>query len=102
MTWFRHELNKTGCRHQAIMGAYRHCATPTVQAAMISGLGLSVFAFSTFMPTQKFGFLMLTILVAGMVAELIMLPALLASPLGRVFKTARIGNDEDMKIRIAA
>jgi predicted RND superfamily exporter protein len=102
LTWFRHELNDTGCRHLAILGAYRHCATPTVQAAMINGLGLSVFAFSTFMPTRKFGFLMLTILVAGMVAELILLPALLASPLGRAFKPARIRKKNDNKLRIAA
>ncbi len=42
-----------------------------------------MFALSTFTPTQRFGYLMLTILVAGLVAELIMLPALLAGPLGR-------------------
>ena len=54
-----------------------------MQAAVISGLGLSVFALSTFTPTQRFGYLMLTILFAGLVAELIMLPALLAGPLGR-------------------
>jgi hypothetical protein len=54
-----------------------------MQAAAISGLGLSVFALSTFTPTQRFGYLMLTILFAGLVAELIMLPALLAGPLGR-------------------
>ena len=60
-----------------------------MQAALISGLGLSVFAFSTFTPTQKFGWLMLTILVAGVFAELIMFPALLAGPLGRVFRPDR-------------
>ncbi|MEZ6093087.1 MAG: MMPL family transporter [Pirellulaceae bacterium] len=86
LTWFRHEPNETGDHTKAIVGAYRHCATPTMHAALINGLGLSVFAFSTFMPTRKFGFLMLTILVVGMVAELILLPALLASPMGRVFK----------------
>lgn len=101
LTWFRHELNDTGCRHAAIIGAYRHCATPTLQAALINGMGLSVFAFSTFMPTRKFGYLMLTILVAGMVAELILLPALLASPLGRTFKPAT-KSAAAKKLRIAA
>ena len=102
LTWFRHELNETGSRHLAILGAYRHCATPTVQAAMINGLALSVFAFSTFMPTRKFGFLMLTILVAGMVAELVLLPALLASPLGRAFKPAKKTEKSTVRLRIAA
>jgi hypothetical protein len=86
LNWFREELDRVGDRKKAILAAYRHCATPTVQAAVISGLGLSVFALSTFTPTQRFGVLMLTILWAGAVAELIYFPALLAGPLGMFFK----------------
>ena len=85
LTWYRDGLNQFGERKQAIISAYRACAPPTVQAALISGIGLSVFALSTFTPTQKLGWLMMTILVAGAVAELVMLPAILAGPLGRVF-----------------
>ena len=83
LTWYRQDFERLGDRKQAILAAYRRCALPTMQAAAISGLGLSVFALSTFTPTQRFGYLMLTILLAGLVAELIMLPALLAGPLGR-------------------
>lgn len=83
---YREDLDHYGDRNQAIVATYQHCAIPTLQAAMISGLGLSVFAFSTFTPTQRFGWLMLTILVAGVISELVMLPALLAGPLGRVFQ----------------
>jgi len=90
LTWFREDLNETRDRRQAIVAAYRKCATPTLQAALISGLGLSVFAFSTFTPTQQFGYLMLTILIAGVVAELVMLPAILAGPLGAFFRPIRI------------
>lgn len=86
LTWFRHDLDQSRCRNQAVLAAYRHCATPTMQAALINGFGLAVFAFSTFTPTKQFGFLMLTILIAGVIAELILLPALLAGPLGRVFQ----------------
>src|SRR5690606_17473521 len=86
LTWFREGFDQTGDRAGSILGAYEHCATPTLQAALINGLGLSVFAFSTFTPTRQFGFLMLVILLAGVVSELIFLPALLASPLGKVFK----------------
>ena len=83
LTWYRQDYEHLGDRNQAILAAYRRCALPTMQAAAISGLGLSVFALSTFTPTQRFGYLMLSILVCGVVAELIMLPALLAGPLGR-------------------
>ena len=86
LSWYRDDLDRLGNRRQAIISCYAKCATPTLQAALISGLGLSVFALSTFTPTQRFGWLMLSILVAGVVAELIMLPALLAGPLGVVFK----------------
>lgn len=86
LNWFREALDRLGDRKQAILAAYGHCATPTVQAAVISGMGLSIFALSTFTPTQRFGVLMLTILWAGAVAELIYFPALLAGPLGAFFK----------------
>ena len=86
LTWFRWELDKGKDRHSAILAAYKRCATPTFQAAIISGLGLSIFAFSTFTPTQRFGYLMLTILFMGVVAELVFFPALLAGPLGKFFK----------------
>jgi predicted RND superfamily exporter protein len=86
LNWFREELDRLGDRKKAILAAYKHCATPTIQAAVISGLGLSVFATSTFAPTQRFGMLMLVILWLGVVAELIYFPALLAGPLGSVFK----------------
>jgi len=85
LSWYRVDLKQLKNRHEAIVSCYKRCATPTLQAACISGLGLSVFAFSTFTPTQRFGWLMLTILIAGVVAELVLLPAILAGPLGKVF-----------------
>jgi uncharacterized protein len=95
LTWFREELTRTSDRKVAILRTYQRCATPTFQAALISGLGLSIFAFSTFTPTQRFGMLMLTILWAGVVAELIYFPALLAGPLGSVFAPAKHGHEHD-------
>ena len=85
LTWYRGDLNRLRDRRAAIRTAYRHCAPPTLQAALISGLSLSVFVLSTFTPTQRLGWLMMSILLAGVVAELIMLPALLAGPLGKAF-----------------
>lgn len=93
LNWYRDELDKLKDRKLAILAAYKHCATPTFQAAIISGLGLSVFALSTFTPTQRFGYLMLVILWAGVIAELIFFPALLAGPLGVVFKPRKHAAD---------
>lgn len=101
LTWYRQDYERLRDRNQAILAAYRRCALPTMQAAAISGLGLSVFALSTFTPTQRFGYLMLTILLAGLVAELIMLPALLAGPLGR-FCNPRVSDKKGPASRSAA
>ena len=85
LTWFRRGLDEGSSRHRAIMLAYRRVATAMTQTTAIGGLGLAVFAFSTFTPTQRFGTLMLALLAAALVGDLIFLPALLAGPLGRVF-----------------
>ncbi len=85
LSWYRDSLDRLHDRKLAIIDAYAKCGTPTLQSALISGLGLSVFAFSTFTPTQRFGWLMLTILITGVIAELVMLPAILASPMGKLF-----------------
>lgn len=90
LTWFRWELDRSRDRRKAILEAYRRCATPTLQAAVISGIGLSIFALSSFTPTRRFGLLMLSILWLGVIAELVLFPALLASPLGRVFRPSGV------------
>ncbi len=72
-------------RNQAIEEAFVSCCTPTLQAALINGLGLSDFLLSSFVPKRQFGMLMKVILTCGAVAELVVLPAILASPFGRAF-----------------
>lgn len=85
LSWFRSDLDRLKDRKAAIIATYSGCAVPTLQSAVISGFGLSIFALSSFTPTQRFGWLMLVILLAGVFAELVMLPAMLAGPLGAPF-----------------
>jgi predicted RND superfamily exporter protein len=87
LAWYRDDLKSLGNRHEAVLASYRRSANATLQAGLINGLGLSVFAATSITPTQRFGWLMLTILIAGITAELIMLPALLFGPAGKVFST---------------
>jgi predicted RND superfamily exporter protein len=86
LTWFRWGLNQGMHRHQAIVEAYRRCASAMCQTTLIGGLGMFIFATSTFTPTQRFGVLMLTLLVAALVGDLVLGPALYAGPLGFLFK----------------
>lgn len=85
LTWYRQALSEGASRHQAIRKAYSLCASAMTQTTLIAGLGLSVFALSTFQPTQRFGVLMLSMLVVALIGDLVILPALLASPLGKYF-----------------
>ena len=85
LSWFRKSLDEGHDRKNAILVAYRRVATAMTQTTAIGGIGLSIFAFSTFTPTQRFGTLMLALLAAALVGDLLFLPALLASSLGKVF-----------------
>lgn len=67
----------------AAMAAYRTCGRAIVQSWGIIGIGLAAFAMSSFVPTFRFGMLMLLLLTAGMVGNLLFLPAMLAGPVGR-------------------
>ncbi|MHB8973408.1 MAG: efflux RND transporter permease subunit [Pirellulaceae bacterium] len=68
---------------QAANLAYRTCGRAMIQSWGIIGVGLSAFALSSFVPTFRFGMLMLLLLTAGLVGNLLFLPALLAGPIGR-------------------
>lgn len=85
MLKFADKIRAGGTRREAIMAAYGHCAQPVYQSWGVIGLGLAVFALSHFMPTQRFGWMMVTLLTASTIGNLTLLPAILASPLGAVF-----------------
>jgi hypothetical protein len=89
VTWFYLGQAKGLDRRGATLMAYEHCASATVQGAMISGLGLAVFAASSFTPTRQFGYLMITIQSTALLGDLVLLPALLCGPLGRFFERKR-------------
>ena len=55
------------------------------QSWAVLGLGLAVFALSSFVPTQRFGAMMFTLLTAALIGNLILLPCVLASPLAYFF-----------------
>ena len=85
LTWFRRGIVQGLDRRSATLMAFDRCAIAMTQTTIIAGLGLAVFATSTFTPTQQFGYLMITMLAAALVGDLLMLPALLCGPLGRFF-----------------
>jgi hypothetical protein len=85
MLWFRRGIADGLDRKQAVMLAYKGCARAMYQSWGVIGIGLSVFSLSPFGPTQRFGHMMLAMLTIALVGNLVLLPALLAGPLGAVF-----------------
>jgi predicted RND superfamily exporter protein len=95
LTWFGRGIREGLDRRTATEQAFERCATAMMQTTLIGGMGLAVFAVSTFTPTQQFGSLMITILAIALVGDLVMLPALLCGPLGWFFAPKAPATPED-------
>ncbi|MDG2220021.1 MAG: MMPL family transporter [Rubripirellula sp.] len=95
LAWFRENLDKGMHRVEAVIETYRRVGPAMTQTTVVGGLGLFVFSLSTFTPTQRFGTLMLVMLAAALVGDLILLPALLAGPAGKLFKPRARASQSD-------
>jgi predicted RND superfamily exporter protein len=82
--WFRRGIQRGLSAPAAVELAYTGCGRAMVQSWGVIGLGLSAFALSSFIPTFRFGALMIGLLTVGLIGNLFFLPALLAGPLGRL------------------
>ncbi len=67
----------------------RRCAGAMIHTTLVCSLALLVFSFSSFMPIRRFAWLMAALLIAALVGDVILLPALLASPLGKLLKPSQ-------------
>jgi predicted RND superfamily exporter protein len=85
LTWFRRGIARGLSRYDAIREAFAHCAGAMVHTSLICACGLMVFALSTFVPILHFAWLMFFLLMAALLGDLVLLPAILAGPLGVFF-----------------
>ncbi|MAT15139.1 MAG: hypothetical protein CMJ46_07695, partial [Planctomyces sp.] len=89
LTFFRRGLSNGLHRQEAVNYAYHHCGRAMMQTTLICGLGLLIFGLSDFVPTSRFAWMMLYLLFTALVGDLLLLPALLLSPLGRLFEPSK-------------
>ncbi len=89
LKWFRQGSAAGLTRPAAIHDAFRRCAPAMVQTTLICGIGLLLLIDSYFVPTQRFAVLLFLLLMTALPGDLILLPALLASPAGRFFEVDR-------------
>lgn len=83
LIWYRRAVLRGLERTAAVQAAFREGSGTILQTTVVVGLGLVMFALGTFVPTQRFGLTMLALVLTALVANLALLPALLAGPLGR-------------------
>ncbi len=95
VTWFRRGLDDGFSRRKAVHYAYSRCGTAMTETTLICGLGLLVFAVSRFTPTARFAWLMFTLLTAALLGDLVVLPAILIGPLGRIFQPRKTATQSD-------
>lgn len=84
--WWRGELRRGATAGEAVRSAYQSCGVAMVETTAICGLGLMAYAFSSFVPTQRFAWCMLGLLTAALAGDLLLLPSLLLGPLGRLLR----------------
>jgi hypothetical protein len=77
--WCRRELADGRGVADSLRRSMLHCGSAMAQTSIICGTGLALFAFCTFLPTVRFGTLMSTMLISALVADLTVLPALIAA-----------------------
>lgn len=82
LTWFRRELDAGASVPEAVQRAFRHCGWAMVQATFICIAGFLLFVGSTFLPMRRFATVLAQLLIAALVGDLVLLPAILMSPLG--------------------
>ena len=76
-------------RAAAVHAAFRHSAAALCASSLVCGLGILAFAPSAFAPTRRFAWMLSLLVFAALVGDLVVLPALLASPAGRWFRPSR-------------
>lgn len=74
----------------AVRDAYDTCAAALVQGSVVCGLGMLVFAASSFAPTARFSWMMALLLLAALAGDLLLLPALLLGPAAGWFSRGRV------------
>lgn len=86
LTWFRRGLDAGLNRHSAMSMALGHCGPAMWQTSAAVGLCLLALLPAELLLISRFGWLMAALIGAALLADVVLLPALLAGPLGMVLE----------------
>jgi len=77
LVYYQQTYRRTGSSVEACKQALNHSGEPMLDSTLISSLGLLALCLSSFSPTVRFGMLMAAQMVASLLGELVILPAIL-------------------------
>lgn len=83
VNWYTRRLSLGDTRQQAIADTFSNCAKAMVHTMLISCCSMVPFMFAEFNPTRQFAILMIAMMSSSILGDLVLLPALLLSPLGK-------------------
>lgn len=89
LTWFRRGLDAGLNRLQATSMALGHCGPAMWQTSMAVGLCLLALMPAELLLISRFGWLMAALIGAALLADVVLLPALLAGPLGMILESKK-------------
>ncbi len=83
VNWYSRRLAVGDTQEEAIADTFSNCAKAMVHTMLISCCSMLPFMFAEFNPTRQFAILMIAMMSSSILGDLVLLPALLLSPLGR-------------------
>lgn len=94
ITWFRELLRQGMPRQEAVAKSLEHCAPALWQTSAAIGLGMLALYPVEFLLISRFGWIMAGMVFAALWGDVILLPALLAGPLGAAIEAAEKRRNE--------
>ncbi len=82
LNWFGRARREGATDREAVSVAFDTCARAMLQTTIVSCSAMMPLMLSDFVPTQRFAGLMVMMLCGAVVGDLVLLPALILSPLG--------------------
>jgi predicted RND superfamily exporter protein len=98
--WFRGGLAAGLARREAVLWAFDRAAGPMAEIALIAVAGSAALALSALTPLREFGALLAAMQAVALAGNLLVLPAMLASPLGWFFATVAMRRADPLWPRV--
>ncbi len=86
LTFYRRGLARGLSREEAVHATYQQCGFAMFVSSVVCGVGPIVFVFSDFLPASRFAWMMLSLLTLAVLGDMVLLPALVTGPFGRLFE----------------